>query len=256
MAQTSFYIGCDANRIEAKVQSTYVTFFLLGYFLDEDAVFFDNGIEKTTVPGSWYDILCSEVAGGSVAAFIERSSPSAVWLRKKGSTDYLINPTGEHSGLVVGLDENKYFQAYTFPETTPHFYLIGYLKSGKGLFKTNRPDITNMSRFDQWVNYNLKTLDPDCPYDISFEGYISSTGLSYFNLVGYFLGANPAVIIEAYSVFMSAGIRKPGSTDEYIAAVYEVYHPVGVIINAVPGGQPYIKRLGGTPHTRFNQGVW
>ena len=161
-AQTPFYIGVDVDRkVELWRANADITFKLLGYFTDDEAVFFTNCYDKSPSPANgWRDMNCSvEIPADSPAAFVDISHGSAcqAGLRKKSSTDVYKNFIPGKAGAIVALDVDRHYEAYTTSTTYGKHYLVGYLK--KGTFKTDELD-KSLTGVDVWESINL---DPDVP---------------------------------------------------------------------------------------------
>jgi hypothetical protein len=144
--------GVDGSRVfELHVQANsvkYVQVWLIGYF-EDDAVFFDNGIDKTPAGAGAYadiDISANTGADTAIAAIFEVSSASNyTWgLRCNGSTDdrsgYGGNRFSRNKGFIIGVDGAEICEGYV-SNTGQNFYLIGYILSD-AVFNINAPDIS------------------------------------------------------------------------------------------------------------------
>jgi len=200
---TFMYIGVDASRfIQAYVPDQWITIWLQGWFYTDDAVFFDDGVDKSIVTeGAWTEIDCGgDVPAGAIVLMFEGyaawgDSPFAIGMRKKGSTDNRTNGTHRHLGILVGCDVDRKVEAYT-DDDTRKFYLVGYIKSGRGSFNTDGIDIGGSA-----VGWQLET--------------VATPGAG--------------VLVElCENSFARADIREYGSTDDFWDPVTHGWFLVGI----------------------------
>lgn len=131
------FIGCDANRvIQVYQENAAIVYYLVGAFGSE-AVFFDNGVNKSTgTTASWVDVDVSSETGAATAIAaifdINGVSGGGQWgWRPKGSSDERLADGINYStrGVIVGLDANEVCQQY-IENASQDCYLVGYLTSG------------------------------------------------------------------------------------------------------------------------------
>ncbi len=133
-SQTMFYVGVDGSRIcQGWISNVAVDFWLVGYFTT-DAVFFDEGIDKTTGSSDvWETVDCSAVVpAGATALIFEIAAAGSyrVGLRKFGSTDDLKTYGAYHKGAIIGCDADRKCDYYRGPEAAAPLFLLGYLTEG------------------------------------------------------------------------------------------------------------------------------
>lgn len=148
-------IGVDGSRIvELYVGSTTsVSIWLTGYY-ESEAVFLDNGVDKSTATtGSWVDVVISSDTGADTAivAFVEivRTGIHDVGLRKNGSTDNRVVSPGLHGFGVVGVDGSEIFEQQ-ISNAALDIFLVGYVKSG-AVFYDNGID-RSLSTTGAWTD--------------------------------------------------------------------------------------------------------
>jgi hypothetical protein len=157
-AQVAFNIGINVDRkVDLYVGYANMTFLLMGYYTDDETVFFTNGYDKSPSPANgWRDINCSgEVPAGATAAFVDFSQPGSAQsgVRQKGSTDtYRVFVVGK-CAAIVGLDIDRHYEANTSSTTNGKMWLVGYMKTGT--FKTNELDKTPTGALGTYWPVNL-----------------------------------------------------------------------------------------------------
>ena len=134
-AQIPFYCGVDVDRkIDLKRFDATVTFWLMGYFTDDEAVFFTNGTDKSPTPANgWRDQDCSAIIpAGGLAAIVEVSHPTGTraGFRQFGSTDTYQNFTTGKGSFIAALDANRHYESYTSSTTNGKHYVVGYFTAG------------------------------------------------------------------------------------------------------------------------------
>jgi len=152
-------IGIDSNRIfEFYRSDSTVHFYLCGYF-NNNAVFFDNAIDKT--PGtstSWEDVDISTNTGGDTAigAIFEVIGGAGVsyGARKNGSTDTVLGDCDAHSSITIGVDGSEICELYKGSSTIT-FYLVGYIKAG-AVFHTNAVN-RSISTTSSYIDITLES---------------------------------------------------------------------------------------------------
>mgnify|MGYP001096114122 CR=1 FL=1 len=177
-------IGVDSNRIfEAKIQSSDIKVWLVGY-CDDNVVLFSNVIDKSTgTTGSWVDTnVSTDVsadATGVILKFINTLNNyyTGCNVRKNGSTD---NRTGGIHGLaredrVIGIDANKIFEQY-IGNTSIDCKLVGYTKPPVTFF-TNAID-KSLTATGTWTDIDL-TSDTDPTADGAMWEISSGTSGAY-----------------------------------------------------------------------------
>lgn len=133
------FSGLDTDRVfELEVGDIRTGAYLWGY--DENAFALTSPVTKTpTGTGSWVDIdVSGQVSVGAVGVVLDVEFPTLTTpycnFRKKGSTDedttsISIPGLAWHKHWVVGLDENRVFQAYV-SSTSIVFNVLGYVEGG------------------------------------------------------------------------------------------------------------------------------
>lgn len=141
-------VGVDANRLfEVFVDDNLTqTLYLIGYTTD-DAVFFTNGINKSTgTTAAWVDVDVSGDTGvdTAIGVYVEiqdtTGSGNGWGLRKNGSTDnrVAINNDPRHQWAAIGVDGSEIFEQQ-IEATSVDLWLLGYQISGAS-FNTNALD--------------------------------------------------------------------------------------------------------------------
>lgn len=160
-------VGVDSNRIfeyyhldtSGGTIGSYKKLYLIGYFGDE-AVFFDNGIDKSTATtGSFVDIDISGHTGEDTAigaifeVYCQTSSEYSHFFRKKGSSTDIYDTYygGKNGTFIVGVNESGVCQQ-KIKDTGVDVYLIGYIKSGF-VFETDMTDYS-LSTIGSYVDLN------------------------------------------------------------------------------------------------------
>lgn len=128
-------IGVDSSGIfEGYVENGEVDFFLVGFLMAGDAVFFDNAVDKSTGSASaWVDLDVSSDTGGDTAkgVWLEMTAPAVriASVRMNGSTDDRRgNHPGFHSWLYCGVDGSEICEQWV-NATDVDLYLVGYQKA-------------------------------------------------------------------------------------------------------------------------------
>jgi len=146
--------GVDSNRkIEAYIDAAADKLKLIGYFTWE--TFFTNYIEVTPGTTGWRDVdVSAHVPAGTTGVILDiqnvDTSNRYYAVRKKGSTDdrsTLRIHQGCHTYAVVGVDNNRQFQAYIEVVGKVRIYLVGYTGptgvGGKLGYFTNAPGVAD-----------------------------------------------------------------------------------------------------------------
>ncbi len=165
-----FYCGVDVDRkIGLNITSggTTVTFYVIGYFTDEEAVFFTNWYSKTPTVTGFSTVDCSaQIPADSVGAFFNFCNGTTVayaGLRKMGASDVLVHYIVGHNGAIAGIDGDRKCEAYSGNTSTVKLYLVGYLKSGT--IKLNG------------LNVSIGSTDVFVPIDLSLDAPPTATGV-------------------------------------------------------------------------------
>jgi len=144
---------------------------------------------------SWQDVdVSSYIPSGSTGVILRVCNTGIssynFGVRKNGSTDsprpYFEPLT--HCWAAIGVDDNRIFEAYVGNTTDIDLYLVGYTTSGV-TFRTNEWSPTFGSN-ETWVDLDCSSEVPSGAVGIIFHNY------------------------APFSVLMSLGLRKNGSTDD------------------------------------------
>jgi len=146
------------------------------------------------VAGSWEDVDCSAlIASGATGVIIhwENADPTTnrdLGLRKKGSTDDRHDDVvaNSHGWAWVGVDEDRYFQAYVSTVTDQHIWVVAYTTVGAPFFMNGKD--RSLTGTGAWTDIDLAAA---CP------------------------GAK-LIMVETVSTYVNSkyGVRKNGSTDD------------------------------------------
>lgn len=154
-------IGVDANRVlELYIESTDQEIFIVGYF-ESEAVFFDNGVDKTPASASsWQDADISGDTGADTAIgaiFETVGSGYYSGLRNNGSTDARTPVASRHHGRIIGVDGSEICEIYSGSTSNEKFYLVGYITSG-ATFNTNATSMYSFVFTDRGVWKDMSAL--------------------------------------------------------------------------------------------------
>lgn len=153
-------VGVDANRIlEVYVDdTTQVSVYLVGYFMQNDSTFRTNGVNVSTgASSSWTDkVLTSQTYGEKIKGAILEITCSGFTgdlygFRKNGSTDNrVLEGASMHSFAFVGVDSNNTYESYSADNNNTLMYLVGWMRSD-AVFNTNAKNIS-LGSIDDWID--------------------------------------------------------------------------------------------------------
>jgi hypothetical protein len=174
------FCGVDSsNRCEIYTPSGGKVY-LVGYYLNAEAVFFDNYINKSQdTLNTWVDTDISgdtgaDTAIAAIVCFTSGGTSPIIGVRPNGSSESTTNIGVISTGrpvtyITVGCDANEIFEQ-NVNTTNCDCYLVGYLKSN---YESIDPPLQKVAtRYSTYQNYSLVADD------IIDDGTIN--GLYYF----------------------------------------------------------------------------
>jgi hypothetical protein len=173
------WCGVDSqDRIEIYRSNTAIAVQLVGYYLNSEAVFFTNSVDKSAVAIGWTDVDCSADIGSdtAVAGIFLMSNNGLIGnqdggMRISGSSAnystgmYQNSPYPGCQSFVIGLTAGGICQQYV-SNTTVGLYMLGYLKNGF----TSYDHISKLAGVANWATV-------DCSADVSAD---ANGGYFYF----------------------------------------------------------------------------
>ena len=156
-AATLGLIGVDASEVaQLQVESTLVELHLVGY-VTEGAVFFTNGVNKSTsTTGSFVDVDITADIGTNRAngAFIEHviadNTRHRAAVRRNGDTeDYYLDQ--KHGFASIGIDASNIFEQ-KIDDTNMDLYLVGYSLEETNLVRVFTARSTSGENKLEWLN--------------------------------------------------------------------------------------------------------
>lgn len=149
-------IGVDVNEIaQIKVSASTVDLYLAGY-VTEGAVFFTNGIDKSTATvGTYVDVditadIGSDTANGAIVEWNRPTGRRLVAVRENGVDDDLYLNVS-HSFTAVGIDANDIFEQKIEADIMD-LYLVGYTLEDTNVVKVLTARSTSGENKLEWVN--------------------------------------------------------------------------------------------------------
>jgi len=205
-------VELDANRkFEAKIQSSSVQIWLVGY-TDESVVFLADRVDVTTgIFDAWTDTdvspYVSNATGVLLKAIGDPAGAKRVSVRKNGSTDdrSLYDAVGgyEWKCMLIGVDGSNVFEQYV-ELSVAKIYLIGYTKAPITFF-TNGVD-KSLIVTGSWIDIDL-TLDTEVSADGAIWQIYDTLGLSE---IGEFRKDGSADVRQASARTRSQGYAMVG----------------------------------------------
>lgn len=108
-----------------------LTYYLLGYFTQDEAVFLTNASPKGNIPlgvYTTYDVASESGLEPAIGAIIQSNNSYQFFARHPSSTDNFPATGGASISQIVGLNGSKQFQV--FNNGAHPLYVMGYIKSG------------------------------------------------------------------------------------------------------------------------------